>query len=169
MIKENELYHHGIKGMKWGVRHENRGVGGDRDIGGTIKKYRTARKRKKNLVKARATREANRKAAAERQELLKKGKISPKKMTDEELREQTDRLRAEATYKRELKNARTVSKGRSAVESFAKGPGKKIFFDTTVDIAAQSFKAIGVKEVNRIFNQHGFEGDIVFTNNKRKS
>lgn len=166
MNTENEFYHHGIKGMKWGVRHDKRG--GGQGIGGSIKNYRTSRNRKKNLAKARATREANRKAAAERQVLLKKGKISPKKMTDEELRQQTDRLRAESAYKNELKNARTVSNGRSAVENFAKGPGKKIFFDTTVDIAAQSFKAIGVKEVNRIFNQYGFEGDVVFTNNKRK-
>lgn len=168
MVNENELYHHGIKGMKWGVRHDKRGGGGGQGLSGSIKNYRVARKRKKALVKARATREANRKAAAERQELLKKGKISPKKMTDEELKQQTERLRAETIYKNELKNARTVSKGRSAVENFAKGPGKKIFFDTTVDIAAQSFKAIGVKEVNRIFNQHGFEGEVVFTNNKRK-
>ncbi len=166
-MNQNELYHHGIKGMKWGVRHDKRGGGGPGLIG-SVKNYRTVQKRKKTLAKARATRAANRKAAIERQELLKKGKISPKKMTDAELRQQTERLRAESTYKNELKNARTVSKGRSAVESFAKGPGKKIFFDTTVDIAAQSFKAIGVKEVNRIFNQYGFEGDVVFTNNKRK-
>lgn len=157
-LSEDELMHYGRLGMKWGQH-----------IYGKAKAAKTNRKRKKNLEKARQAKVDKAKAAAERQEAIRKGKIKPKDMTDDELRARTERLRAEKTYKELSAETKVVSKGRKYITDFAMGPGKKIFWDTSVDLAAQSFKTIGADRINKMFEKHGYGDIVVYTNNKRKS
>lgn len=153
----DELMHYGRKGMKWG-----------QNIYGRIKTARTNKKRRKNLERARAAKVAKQKAAAERKKLLDSGKLSAKQMTDEELKDRITRLEQEKRYKDLVRDTTTISKGKKYVSDFAKGPGKKIFFDTSVDLAAQTFKAVEADKINQFMRKYGYDGDVVFTNNKRK-
>lgn len=107
---ENELYHHGIKGMRWGIRRfqnadgslkpegEKR-YGSGRSLGQTIKAYKTKKQRQKNLAKAREAKVEKQKTAEERAKLIAKGKIRPKDMTQEELNARITRLESERRVK----------------------------------------------------------------------
>ena len=97
---DNYLAHYGVLGMKWGVRRTAA------QLGNRIRGKRTQVKRKQSLAKARATREKNRKAAAKRQQLLDKGLLSPKKMTDAELKAKIERLNLEKEFKKSMTEAR---------------------------------------------------------------
>lgn len=158
-MSEEELMHYGRQGMKWGQH-----------IFGKVKTANVNRKRKKNLVKARQVRAEKARTAAERQEAIRKGKIKPKDMTDAELKARTERLRAEKAYndlRSEMTKANT-SKGKKYITDFAMGPGKKILWDTSVDLVAQSFKSVGADKTNK-WLQERFPGvELVYANNKRK-
>ena len=86
---DDYLAHYGVLGMKWGVRRTAA------QLGNNIRGKRTQAKRKQSLAKARATREKNRKAAAKRQKLLDKDLLSPKKMTDAELKSKIESMKNE--------------------------------------------------------------------------
>lgn len=83
---ETELTHHGIKGMKWGVRKDKNKSGGSRKKVSlrSHEDYRRAHKRK-----------------------------SIKRMSDKELNDRNKRLQAEETYKKLRKKS---DKGRLAVK-----------------------------------------------------
>ena len=97
---DDYLAHYGVPGMKWGVRRTAA------QLGNHIRGKRTQAKRKQSLAKARATREKNRKTAATRQKLLDKGLLSPKKMTDAELKAKIERLNLEKEFKKSMTEAR---------------------------------------------------------------
>lgn len=131
---ENELYHHGIKGMKWGIRRYQNPDGSLTNAGkkkyGTktnFEKVKAAKKAAKEGVKERNAREkANARTAKEVAKYRKKaGFIDSKKtqdnpkslseMTNNELQSKIDRARLENTYK-ELYPAK-VSSGKKFVNS----------------------------------------------------
>ena len=66
-MDNNEFYHHGVLGMRWGIRRSLRQLSSQR------KAKKVAKQRKENLAKARKSR-------AERQEAMAKGKIKPKEV-----------------------------------------------------------------------------------------
>lgn len=152
-VSKGELMHYGRKGMKWGQH-----------IFGKVQSANTKHKEKK----AEKAEKKKAEEAADRQKRIDSGKIKPKDMTDDELRARKERLQMERDVKELQSKTKVASKGAEFVKSAAMGPGKKIFWDTSVDVAAQTFKTVEVDRINKFMEEHGFGAEVVFTNNKRK-
>ena len=95
---ECTLYHHGTKGMKWGIRRYQNKDGSLTPVG---KKRMTKRETHEDYAKAHT-------------------KKSIKQMSDAELRERNKRLEAEANYKR---LTQTTNRGEKAVKAFISTAG----------------------------------------------
>lgn len=125
---ENELYHWGIKGQKWGVRRYQNPDGTLTEAGRarygahykTMQEVRDAQKSDKRVAKA-----------------LKTGVA--KKLTDEELRKVSDRLRAEQNYKQmyDSLNPKHKSRAKRVIADIAENAAK--------DLARRAFTNIGEK------------------------
>lgn len=109
---EYELYHHGVKGMKWGIRRTKKQLG---------KQISRGFKKLKKRVSDKAT------EAKTKKEEEKKASRSVKELSDKELREKVERLSLE---QRALDLERQISnlspKHVSAGERFAKEIGGKL-------------------------------------------
>lgn len=116
-LMSDELYHHGIKGMKWGIRRYQNKDGSltnagkkRRSLGETVHDYKVNKQRKKSLEKARAAKEKKAEAERKHKEAFEKGKLSPKKMTNEELAAATKRLQDEQKYQEAMLETRPMKR-----------------------------------------------------------
>lgn len=112
------LYHHGIKGQRWGVRRFQTKDGGltsegrkRYSLGETIHNYKVKKKRKAAAEKAREAKAAK----AEHEKKAVAGKVDLKDMTDDEIRKAIARKQLENAYNQ--LHPKQVSKG----EAFVKG------------------------------------------------
>lgn len=136
---DDYLAHYGVLGMKWGVRRTAA------QLGNHIRGKRAQAKRKQSLAKARATREKNRKAAAKRQKLLDKGLLSPKKMTDTELKAKIERLNLEKEFKKSMAEARGDG-GKKYMTDIL----KKIGENTLTNLGTQAATHIVGEAINKV-------------------
>lgn len=143
---DNELYHHGVKGMKWGVRKTP-----VRSSSGTT------RKRKSNTFSLFKKTTRNASVAKSSPAQTK----SVKDMSDDELRRKIERVRLEQQYQQ--LNPKTVSRG----QRIAKRVVNNIIVPAAEDVGKQVVKSIMANGVNKALS---LEGDSkVYANNKKKS
>lgn len=144
LISEEELYHYGIKGQKWGVRRFQNEDGSLTNAG--KKRYGTQEnferqypmdKKKSDINTINSGREASKNAREinknlkeiEKEKTSKKQKIvnkqieeaardNARRMSDQELREAVNRLNMEENYTRMMTNRNYVDVGESAASKF---------------------------------------------------
>ena len=145
---DNELYHHGVKGMKWGVRKTPvRSSSGN------------TRKRKSNTLSLFKKKKTTRNASVAKSSPAQTKSV--KDMSDDELRRKIERVRLEQQYQQ--LNPKTVSRG----QRIAKRVMNNIIVPAAEDVGKQVVKSIMVNGVNKALS---LEGDSkVYANNKKKS
>lgn len=139
----DELYHYGRKGMKWGQhifgKVKNAAVGAGRFAKNTATDIKNKRAAKE---------EAERKA--------QRAKITnPKKLTDDELKERIARLQKEKEYKDLLKNTAASKRGHEFVTDIMESIGKNLF--------TQVGNHYGAEALNKMIGK-----EVIFANNKKK-
>lgn len=143
----DELKHHGIKGMRWGVRRTKKQLG--HDVG------KKSKKKKSSKVDEDDKPEAAKKPARK----------SAKDMTDAELNAAINRMQLEQRYNQ--LNPQQVSKGKAVATRVI----NNMVIPAAEDVGKQLIKSAMVKGVNKTFNLND-EANIelkVYTNNKKKN
>lgn len=155
----NELSHHGIPGMRWGIRRFQ-----NRDGSLTPAGRKRAEKLKDEYDALTNKKPINK---SQNKDIDNKPK-SYKDMTDAELRSKTDRLNAEKNYIEAVNNhkaatAGEISKGKKIVNTFL----KDMLEPAAIDVGKQLVKSYLVKATNDGLK---LENDYkVHTNNKKKN
>lgn len=162
-----EIYHHGIKGQKWGIlRYQNKD--GTLTALGKLRVKKLREKYEKitgkRLVARRKKKEEKTNTKQDDNSKIKK---DIKDMTNEELRSKTERLRLENNYREEknkyLSNTQTNKKAESFVSKFSKEVLGPVLWDTSKQLVNSKVKQF-------INDKLQLEGDYrLATNNKKKN
>jgi hypothetical protein len=150
-MANNYIYHHGVLGMKWGVRRYQNKDGSLTAAG------------KKRLADDDDSNES--KKSTETSSSSTPAKKTIKDLSDDELRARINRLQMERQYSDLVKSLTPETKQKSSefVNGYLKPATKKILWDTSVDIGAQAVKHMIAKSVNKAIKE-----EAVFANNKKK-
>lgn len=143
-----ELYHYGVKGMKWGVRRSPSQLGHK-----TVRTKKTAKVGLFGFGKKKTT-------PTKKQVELETKKKTAKDMSDQELRDAISRLKLEEEYKR--LNPQQVSSGKKFTDRII----NNIIIPAAEDTTKQLVKSYMTKAVNKAFD---LDDELkVYTNNKKK-
>lgn len=161
---QDELYHYGIKGMKWGV------IRTAAQLGHVIKDK--AKKGYQTVKRASDIHKANKRAEEAAKIARQRAKITnPKKLTTEELNARIKRLQLEEDYNDLVKKTDRLRKGKEFVSHILESSGKNLL--------TQVANHYGAKGLNKLINETVRETDddgntrevlkeVIFANNKKK-
>ena len=152
-MSSNELAHHGIKGMRWGVRrYQNKD--------GTLTKAGRKKMAKLDKEYSKLTgqnRNRNRNTESPNTRLSK--------MTDDEIRARINRINLERDYLDLINNQDSINK-QSEGKSFIKTVRSDVIKPVAIDLGRQALKSGGVKILNNLVKNPELK---LYTNNKKKS
>ena len=103
----DELYHHGVDGQRWGIKH---GPPYPLDRSAARQEAKKRKARRKNMIKINKKRKKSKQAAEKRDLTYKKSKKPAKQMTNKELNDTIDRLQREETYRQLVSKTKTEKK-----------------------------------------------------------
>ena len=150
-MSSNELTHHGIKGMRWGVRrYQNKD--------GTLTK--AGRKKMAKLDK-----EYSKLTGQNRNRNTESQNTRLSKMTDDEIRARINRINLERDYLDLINNQDSINK-QSEGKSFIKTVRSDVIKPVAIDLGRQALKSGGVKVLNSLVKNPELK---LYTNNKKKS
>ena len=150
-MSSNELTHHGIKGMRWGVRrYQNKD--------GTLTK--AGRKKMAKLDK-----EYSKLTGQNRNRNAESPNTRLSKMTDDEIRARINRINLERDYLDLINNQDSINK-QSEGKSFIKTVRSDVIKPVAIDLGRQALKSGGVKVLNSLVKNPELN---LYTNNKKKS
>lgn len=159
---ENELYHHGVKGQKWGVRRYQNTDGSLTYAG--KKRALKMQDRYTNFTENKKYRKKDGSYTLKGRKKALKMKEKYSELTGKELKRFTPVKKSaiDTTQKMSELNAKQVSKGKE----FMKYVGKEMILPAATDVGKQVVKSLMVKTVNKAMD---FDDEHkVYTNNKKK-
>ena len=155
-MSSNELTHHGIKGMRWGVRrYQNKD--GSLTKAGRKKMAKLDKEYSKLIGQNRNTESPNTSSLP-----TKKKKLSD--MTDDEIRSRINRINLERDYLDLINNQDSINK-QSEGKSFIKTVRSDVIKPVAIDLGRQALKSGGVKILNSLVKNPELK---LYTNNKKK-
>ena len=152
-MSSNELTHHGIKGMRWGVRRYQNKDGSLTKAG----RKKMAKLDKEYSKLTGQNRNRNRNTESPNTRLSK--------MTDDEIRTRINRINLERDYLDLINNQDSINK-QSEGKSFIKTVRSDVIKPVAIDLGRQALKSGGVKILNTLVKNPELK---LYTNNKKKS